>query len=210
MIELYEFTLSGNCHKVRLMLSLLGLAYQSISVNGQAREHRSERFLALNPFGQVPVLKDGGSIIRDSQAILVYLARQYGDERWLPAEAGPLAIVMSWLSTAANEVVRGPNALRLHHKFGRALNVEEAKQITTGLLNILQGYLEHHRWLAAENVTVADIAVYPYIALAPEGDVDIEPYSSVIDWLARIQALVGYVGMPGMWVRKISSEAADL
>lgn len=133
-----------------------------------------------------------------------------GDEQWLPAEAGPLAKVMSWLSTAANEVARGPNALRLHHKFGRALNVEEAKQITTGLLNILQSHLEHHRWLAAENVTVADIAVYPSITLAPEGDVDIEPYFSVIDWLARIQALAGYVGMPGMWVRKVSSEAADL
>lgn len=209
MIELYEFALSGNCHKVRLMLSLLGLDYQSVAVNGQAREHKSERFLALNPFGQVPVLKDGDTIIRDSQAILVYLARQYGDARWLPVEAAALAQVMSWLSTAANEVARGPNALRLHHKFGRAINLEEARQITTGLLSILQSRLEHHRWLATDHVTVADIAVYPYIALVPEGDIDIERYPAVIGWLARIQALSGYVGMPGMWLRKTSVDTVE-
>lgn len=210
MIELYEFALSGNCHKIRMMLPLLGLRYQSIAVNGQAREHKSEQFLALNPYGQVPVLKDGDTIIRDSQAILVYLARRYGDERWLPVEATALAHVVSWLSIAANEVARGPNALRLHHKFGRAINLEEARQITTGLLSILQSHLEHHQWLAAEHATVADIAAYPYIALAPEGDIDIELYPAVTGWLARIQALAGYVEMPGMWVRKIPSEAADL
>jgi glutathione S-transferase len=79
--------------------------------------------------------------------------------------------------------------------------------ITSGLLNILQSHLEHHRWLAAENITVADIAVYPYIALAPEGDIDIELYPAVIGWPARIQALSGYLGMPGMWVAKTSVEA---
>jgi len=204
MIELYEFALSGNCHKVRLMLSLLDLEYQSVAVNGTEQEQKSDRFLAMNPFGQVPVLKDGDTIIRDSQAILVYLARQYGDERWLPPEAAALAQVTAWLFTAANEVAHGPNVLRLHHKFGRALNVEEAQQITTGLLDILQNRLEHHLWLATDNITIADIAVYPYIALAPEGGVDMDLYPAVIDWLARIQSLTGYVGMPGIRVCKKS------
>ena len=112
MIELYEFAASGNCHKVRLLLSLLKLPYQSVLVNGAEKQHKSADFLAMNGFGQVPVLRDGDTVIRDSQAILVYLARQCGGEQWLPNDAANLAEVCSWLSTAANEVSRGPNALR--------------------------------------------------------------------------------------------------
>ncbi len=63
----------------------------------------------MNPFGRVPVLKDGDTIIRDSQAILVYLARQYGDERWLPPDAAALAQVTAWLFTAANDSLSGTN-----------------------------------------------------------------------------------------------------
>lgn len=105
---------------------------------------------------------------------------------------------MAWLLSAANEVAMGPNQLRLHFKFGRAINIDESRQITSNLLNILQQRLDNHRWLAAEHVTVADIAVYPYIALAQEGKIDLEPYPAVIAWINRIQALPGYVGMPGM------------
>lgn len=79
MITLYEFALSGNCHKIRLMLSLLGLDYQSMAVNSSKQQQKSADFLAMNPFGQVPVLTDEDVIVRDSQAILVYLAKKYGD-----------------------------------------------------------------------------------------------------------------------------------
>jgi glutathione S-transferase len=73
MITLYEFALSGNCYKVRLMLSLLGLDYQSVVVNGSERQQKSMEFLAMNPFGQVPVLTDDSVVFRDSQAILMWL-----------------------------------------------------------------------------------------------------------------------------------------
>lgn len=198
MMTLYEFALSGNCHKIRLLLSLLNVSYQSIVVNGSERQHKTEGFLKMNPFGQVPVLTDGDIVIRDSQAILVYLARKYGNELWLPTDAAALAEVTAWLSSAANEVAMGPNRLRLHFKFGRAINLDESRQITSNLLNILQQRLDNHRWLVAEHVTVADIAVYPYIALAEEGKIDLEPSPAVIAWINRIQALPGYVGMPGM------------
>ncbi|MGR9012909.1 MAG: glutathione S-transferase family protein [Gammaproteobacteria bacterium] len=199
MITLYEFALSGNCHKIRLLLSLLDVSYRSIAVNGLERQHKTEAFLKLNPFGQVPVLTDGDIVIRDSQAILVYLTRKYGNESWLPTDAAGLGEVMAWLSTAANEVAMGPNRLRLHFKFGRAINLDESRQIASNLLNILQQRLANHRWLAADQITVADIAVYPYIALLPEGKIDLEPYPAIIAWINRIQALPGYVGMPGMW-----------
>ncbi len=199
MISLYEFALSGNCHKVRLMLALLGQDYRSVLVNGQQKEHKSAEFLSKNPFGQVPVLQDGDTVIRDSQAILVYLARTYGAENWLPQAPAAMAEVIAWLSTAANEVSRGPSALRSHHKFGRAINPLEAEIICDSLLDVLQSQLSRQDWLVGAQVSIADIAMYPYIALAPEGEVDLSGYPAVTAWLSRIQALPGYVGMPGMW-----------
>ena len=199
MMTLYEFALSGNSHKIKLMLSLLGLDYRSVIVNGSEWQQKSVDFLSMNPLGQVPVLTYDDVIVRDSQAILVYLARKYGNEQWLPNEATALAEVAAWLSTAANEVSMGPNRLRLHYKFGRAINSEESRQTAINLLNILQGRLEKYEWLATDHLTIADIAIYPYIALAPEGRLDLESYPAVTGWVSRIQALPGYVGMPGMW-----------
>lgn len=202
MIELFEFGLSGNCHKIRIMLSLLGLEYKSHLVNGGEREHKSDAFLALNPFGQVPVLKDGETIIRDSQAILVYLAKKYGADDWFPEDASKAAEVTAWLATAANEVARGPNALRLHYKFGREINVQEAEGVTKNLLGLLNQHLAHHAWLANDTITIADVAIYPYIALVNEGKVDLSPYIHVENWLGRFELLSGYVSMPGIQLRK--------
>lgn len=198
MIELYEFALSGNCHKVRLMLSFVGLSYKSIIVNGSAPDHKSREFLAMNPLGQLPVINDEGVVIRDSQAILIYLAHRYGGEAWWPKDSGTLAKITAWLFTASNEVARGPNALRLHHKFGRPINSVEAEQITETLLNIMEEHLSSYDWIALDTPTIADVALYPYIALAHEGKVDLSRFPSVVSWLKRFKALPGYVSMPGM------------
>ena len=201
MIKLYEFAASGNCHKVRIMLSLLDIPYESIMVNGATREQKSADYLAMNPLGQVPVLVDGDVVLRDSQAILVYLARQYGAEQanfWLPNEPAALAQVVAWLATAANEVTRGPNALRLHHKWGRAINLVEAETITEQLLTLLNQHLAQSTWLAAAHITIADIAIYPYIALATEGKVDLHTYPAIMAWMKQIQSLHGYVSMAGI------------
>lgn len=198
-MELFEIAPSGHCHKIRLFLSLLQVPYQSVQVDVANLQQKSAPFLKMNPLGQVPVLKDGETVVWDSQAILVYLARQYAAPSWLPLDAVGLSRVMEWLSTAANEVARGPSTLRVHYKFGRAIAMEDAQQVTTVALQILEQHLKSADWLAAEHITIADIAIYPYIALAPEGKVDLTPYPSICLWLSRIQALPNYVGMPHMW-----------
>ena len=198
-MELFEIAPSGNCHKIRLFLSLLQIPYQSVPVDVANLQQKSAPFLKMNPLGQVPVLKDGETVVWDSQAILVYLARQYAAPSWLPLDAVGLSRVMEWLSTAANEVARGPSLLRVHYKFGRAIAMEDAQQLTTVVLQILEQHLKSADWLAAEHITIADIAIYSYIALAPEGKVDLTPYPSICLWLSRIQALPNYVGMPHMW-----------
>ena len=199
MINLYEFSASGNCHKIRMMLSMLGVNYTSIVVDGNNQAHKSPEFLALNPFGQVPVLTDGTIVLRDSQAILFYLAQTYGQGTWLPNDPVSVSKVVAWLSTAVLEVSQGPAMLRQHYKFGRQIDKAAVETITENLFQILETHLSENSWMVGTLPTIADIALYPYIALAREGHWDFSPYPGVRAWLGRIRALPGYVGMPGLY-----------
>lgn len=197
MIKVFDYELSGNCYKVRLMLSLLGLEHQIIPVNFLDGEHKFTSFLKLNPLGQVPVLTDGDLIIRDSQAILVYLARQYGGESWLPVDAKSMSKVVQWLSVAANEIQHGPATTRLHFVFNLRTDLELAQQRADVILRFLNEHLREQRdWLELDRPTIADVACYPYIELAPEGRISLESYPNVAAWMNRIKKLRGYVGIP--------------
>jgi glutathione S-transferase len=179
-----------------LFLELLNLNYEWIKVDLMKGEHKSPDYLALNPFGQVPLLMDGETKLADAQAILVYLARQYGGEQWLPLEALPLAQVVRWLSTTAGEVRQGPENARLYHLFGAtSINIERAHQKAEHILSQLDQHLSTHTWLEFERPTIADVAVFPYIALAPDGRIDLAPYPHVLAWIDRIKQLPGYIPM---------------
>ena len=121
-----------------------------------------------------PSLEDGDLTLRDSQAILVYLARKYGGERWLPTEPAPMAQVVSWLMVAENEIARGPNDARLHDKFGDDLDVDLARRKAERILGLMEAYLKTRRWLVLDGPTIADIACMPYVALSHEGGVSLD------------------------------------
>lgn len=197
-MKLYDLKLSGNCYKVRLFLSLLEIEYELVPIDFMAAQHKSPEFLRLNPLGQIPVLEDDGLILRDSQAILVYLAKKYDGEAWLPGDAAGMARVTQWLSTAANEIARGPNDARLNKKFGFAVDLKTAQQKAESILDIIELHLEKHRWLALDRPTIADIACFPYIALAPEGGVMLDKYAAINRWCDRIKQLPGFITMPGI------------
>ena len=196
MMQLYDFDLSGNCYKVRLMLGLLRQHYERVPVDLRGGEQRSEAFLRLNPKGQVPVLVDGEAVIADSQAILVYLARRYGEQRWLAQEPVAEARVQFWLSTAANEVQNGIATTRLVKFFGFPGDYEAAYEKAQALLELLDSHLTGRDWLEGERPTVADVAVYPYVAFAPDGEVSLQGASNVRRWIAGIEALPGYTPLP--------------
>ena len=147
MITLYEFKPSGNCHKIRMLLAMLELKYTSVVFEGNKQDHKSAKFLQMNPFGQVPVLTDDAVVLRDSQAILYYLAETYAKGTWWPSDVSAAAKVLAWLSVAANEVARGPMALRVHYKFGRPIDVTAATATTTELFQILEAHLAEHTWM---------------------------------------------------------------
>ncbi len=193
--RLFTFKLSGNSYKVRLFLSMLGLDFEAIEVDMRGGEHKRPPFLALNPLGQVPVLVDGEVTLADSQAILVYLARRYAEASWLPLDPLPLAQIARWLSIASNEIQHGPATARLITVFGAKLDAALAMKRSVAILTYMQSHLTQQQWLVGERPTVADVACYPYIALAPEGHVDMQPYPQVSLWLARLAALPGFVPM---------------
>jgi glutathione S-transferase len=198
MIRLYNFELSGNAYKVRLMLSLLKLEHELVSVNLMKGEHKSPEFLKLNPLGQVPALTDGDVVIRDSQAILVYIARRYGGEDWLPLEAERMSKVVQWLSTAANDINQTFAAARRHFMFNSPLEIEPVHQKADQLLKMFDQHLQERSWLEFERPTIADIACFPYIGLAADGKISLEAYPHVVAWCDRIKQLPGYIGMPGL------------
>ena len=197
-MKLYDTGVSGNCYKARLMLSLLGFDYECVPLNLVAREQKSPEFLAMNPHGKVPVLDDGGTIIRDSQAILVYLASKSGKTDWWPADGAEQADIVQWLSFAVNEMFNGCAVARAILKFNRPLDLEAAQKQARAALDVLEGHLADHDWLALNRPTIADIAVYPYAGLIWEGHISLSPYQAIRRWLTQIESLPGYIPMEGL------------
>lgn len=196
-MKLYDLEPSGNCYKVRLFAALAQIDLEIVPVDFLAGEHKRPPLLTLNPWGELPILVDGDLVLRDSQAILVYLARNYGGAAWWPEEAAGQGLVAQWLSTAANEVQNGPCAARLVDKFGYPIDKPDALKRAERILGLLEQHLRSNDWLALSRPTIADCAVYPYVALAGEGGIDLAPYPAILAWIDRIEALPGYVSISG-------------
>jgi glutathione S-transferase len=200
MLTLYNRERSGNCYKVRLLLSLLGVEYQKIEINrvGKTRNIVPDDFERWSPLRQIPVLLDDGEPVWGTIAIMVYLARGRGGERWLPLDARGEAEVTQWTSFAQNEIFYGLGRARSMrgqrwHGYG---TLEEAHEIAQRALRVLEGRLAAHDWLALGRATIADIACYSYTVFAPEGGISLKPYPAVKAWFGRIEALPNYLPPP--------------
>lgn len=193
-LKLYTHPLSGHAHRARLFLALIGADAEIVNVDLAQGEHKSTEFLALNRFGQVPVLVDGETVIADSNAILVYAARKFGRTDWLPEAPAAAAAVQRWLSVAAGQIAFGPAAARLITIFGAGYNAEEVTGRAHAVLTIIEQELDGRNWIIGSvQPTIADVALYSYIARAPEGNVDRSGYSQINAWLERIEGLTGFV-----------------
>lgn len=193
-MKLYTHPLSGHAHRASFFLSLIGADVEEIVVDLAAGEHKTPEFLKLNRFGQLPVLVDGDTVVADSNAILVYAARKFGRTDWLPDTAEGAAAVQRWLSVAAGQIAFGPAAARLITVFGAKFNAEDVIARAHAVLGQIDAELNGRNWIiGAAQPTIADIALYSYIANAPEGNVDLAGYPQVLAWLRRIEALEGFV-----------------
>ncbi|AZM96140.1 glutathione S-transferase family protein [Vreelandella venusta] len=194
-IKVYRHALSGHCHRIELMLSLLGLPATFIDVDLAAGEHKAAPFLNLNAFAQVPVLDDQGVILSDSNAILVYLERRYGSGRWLPNDPLKQAQVQRWLSVAAGPLANSAMKARLVTVFNAPFDPAPLIADAHELFAIVDAHLSQQPFLASDQATLAEVSLYSYIAHAPEGNVSLEPYPHIRAWHQRIEALEGFVPM---------------
>ncbi len=193
-IRIHHYPLSGHAHRVHLFASLTGIKHELVEVDLMTGEQKTEAFLALNPAGQVPVIEDGDTVITDSNAILVYLARKYAPD-WLPTAPEMEAQVQKFLSWAAGDIAFGPATARLITVFGASLDADVANTVATKVLTRLEVYLEGRDWLVGDRPTLAEVAIYSYVAHAPEGNVSLEPYPNVRRLLSAIETLPGFVPM---------------
>jgi glutathione S-transferase len=207
MITLYDFELSGNCYKVRLLLSILQLSFKARAMDFHpTREHKSAWFLKLNPLGQLPVIDDEGVVLRDAQAILVYLASRYDvSDHWYPRQ-DPVALgqVSEWLGFAAS-LTATAGAARLHDTLFFAADIDRCRTEAHALLRVMDEHLwfaeqEGHGWLCSnDRPTIADLACFPYVMLSEEGGIFRLPYPAVRRWGERVKHIPGFIPMPGIF-----------
>lgn len=189
-LKLHWHPLSGHAHRAQLFLSLIDAPFDLVDINLSKGAHKSSEFLKLNRFGQVPVLDDSGTIICDSNAILVYVAKKFRQTDWLPEDAKGAAAVQRWLSEAAGQIAFGPAAARLITVFAAGFNPDEVVKRAHAILTLIEAELAGQEWIVARaKPTIADVALYSYIARAPEGNVDLSGYPNVKAWLKRVESL---------------------
>ena len=208
MIELYDYELSGNCYKVRLMLSVLNIEYKSNNIEFYpSEEHKSDDFLKINPLGQLPVISDNGFVLRDAQAILIYLSTKYDKNgSWYPTNDPKKAGMISQWLAFADSITGSASAARLHDTFFYTdFDIEKCRAAAHSQFRILDEHLyfqeqQGNSWVCeGESPTIADIACFPYVVLSEEGGVSRITYPAIRRWIDRFKRINGFVIMPGMF-----------
>jgi glutathione S-transferase len=193
-MKVYVMGPSGNSYKIRILLSLLKVPHELVVLDPKKKEHKSDWFRKINPRGEVPALDDGGTVLWDSAACLAYIARKHGGEQWLPADPAGMGEVMQWIALAATELQCGLQYGRRGVLQGRWTlgGPEQANPFGCIALDVMEARLKGNDWLALGRPTVADVACFPYVETAPEGNVPLDPYPAVRAWLERCKALPGW------------------
>ncbi|HSV81591.1 MAG TPA: glutathione S-transferase [Ramlibacter sp.] len=198
MIKLYDFELSGSCYKIRLLLNILDIRYESVNVDFVNKEHKTDRYTALNPFGEIPIFEDGTLRLRDAQAIMVYLASKYDKTRqWYPQDPEAMGRIQQWLSTGGGEVMNAAGA-RLVKILNYPLDLDRLHAGANRVFKIMDDHLATREFLEFGRPTIADIACFPYTAMAGEGGIDLAPYKNVRAWVERMRRIPGFISMPGI------------
>jgi glutathione S-transferase len=206
MIKLYDYELSGNCYKLRLLLHILGVPFQRISVDFYpGRQHKNAEFRRINPLGQLPVLEDGDLRLRDAQAILVYLAAKYdASRRWYPSDPETMGRISMWLAFA-DGITASASAARLHDTMFYDFDIATCRANAHALFRVLDEHLwfaeqEGQTWIATrDHPSIADIACFPYVMLSEEGGISRQDYPAIRRWTDAVKGVPGFTVMSGIF-----------
>jgi glutathione S-transferase len=203
-LTLHDYELDDGCYKVRLLLGMLALPHTKVAVDVHpGREQQSARYLRLNPRGTLPILSDGEVLLHGAEAILAYLARKYDPKQlWLPAEPAAFGAVMQWLGFATGELYSASLA-RLHHMLEVEADARAVDRQSRQAFRIMDDHLtlrelDGDKWFATTTSTIADIALFPSIALSRDFGVEHDQFPALRRWMRRVRAIPGFVTMPGI------------
>ncbi len=205
MIQLYDYILSAECYKVRLLCALLGVKFQPVKVNVHpGGDHLKPEFALINPRRNIPVLQDGAHRICDTNTILIHIARRHDpSEQWLPREENMFDDTLGWLGFAAKELdllqSLRMNSITAAGSASKAEMEQAHAALTIVEDHLAEGELEGRHWLVGKSPTIADIAVFPPTILAPDGGVPLERYPALWRWFDRVKKLHGFIVMPGIF-----------
>jgi glutathione S-transferase len=203
-LSLYDYELDENCYKVRLLLAFLGLEFRKISVNMfPGAEEKAPHLLALNPTGSLPIVVDGDITLHGAEAILLYLAHHYdASAQWLPSSPELFGQVATWLQFAT--VQGGASVLaRRQSLFGAEAADMGLLRQSKQALRIMDDHMTLREfdggiWFVGLSATIADLALFPAIALSRDYGVDHEAYPALRRWIRKIRHLPGFLTMPGV------------
>ena len=197
MVTLFQQSDSGNCYKVRLLLSHLGRPFRTVEVNSLDGSTRTPEFLRRNPTGQVPTMElDDGRHLAQSAAILLHFSE---GTRFLPADAYDRAKAYEWLffeQYSHEPAVAVRRALSVYPERRAAATPERMAQLLDAgnrAFAVMEHRLGEADWLAGATFSVADIALYAYSHCADEGGYDLGLFPAVRRWLGRVAAVPGHV-----------------
>jgi len=197
MLRLYDSRLSGNAWKVRILLNQLAIPYERVTLNLAKGAAAEPAFVAKSRFARVPVLElEDGRTIVESAAIMLYLAQ---GSSYLPDDAYLRAEVTSWLFFEQADLLRAlalPRFYRMRGIAGQmASRIADFQEGAYTALRKLDDWLATHNWLVDKRYTIADIGVFGYVSLAPEGGYDMRRFPSIDAWLGRVKAQPGWIPM---------------
>lgn len=211
-MKLYDYILSPSCFKVRLIAALTGVQLTLRPVDFHpGGEHRSPELLALNPAGAIPILEDGDMLLTESSAMLTYIASKAAPE-WLGnGTAEESARIQQWLSFS-HRLTANLGGARLYEMLQRPGDIDALQTAGHAALRELEAALTEQRlrgqsFLVSDRPSVADIACFPYVALAPDGSVSLDTYPAIRLWLRAVRALDGFIEMPG--IHRLHEKQAD-
>lgn len=192
---LYDNPVSGNCYKVRLLLSLLGIEFERRELSVVDRSGRAEVLGGLSPSLNVPtVVLDDGRPLAESNAILSYFAT---GTPYLPDDPYERAQVLQWLFFEQYKHEPGIAVARFWLAYADdpppAAEIEARQRVGRAALEVMECHLEAREYFVAERFTIADIALYAYTHVAPEAGIELEPYPAAQAWLARVAAQPGLI-----------------
>ncbi|MDJ0836735.1 MAG: glutathione S-transferase family protein [Acidobacteriota bacterium] len=189
MYRLYDYKTSGNGYKVALLLTQLKQLFAYVETDILAGETHTPEFLAKNPNGKVPVLETPeGDLLSESNAILAWLAE---GTPFLPSDRMGRYQVLQWMfwEQYSHEPYIATSRFWLHHPDAESFYAKLNERRPGGLkaLKLMEDHLSRHDFLVAESYTIADIALYAYTHVAPEGCFPLDDYPAVRAWLERVR-----------------------